>query len=201
MKRFLLGMSAALLVMSGCRSTLQKELYTPEAKNDKSYTAVGTETSNTPKVLLHIGDGYTISVPENGYRYEKDYEDGAIEETWEHKSHDDIKINVTTYKNSDEITARGLFLREHDDYIFEDLLGYPLCGTEKDGDTLWFNLYEENGNVYIVSLEYDKNTKEKVITELADIAGTFKLKDNSTNENGEAHEQICGYPTAEQLNK
>ena len=198
-KMLFIIIACSMLAASGC-NTYKKNLYLPQSDRDEIFTTVGTEqNTSTPKALAHDSDGYYISVPDT-YRYEKDYDDGAIEESWEKKSSDDVSVKVTTYKNSDEITARGLFLREHDDYVFEDLLGYPLCGMEKDGDTLWFNLYEGNGNVYIVSFEYDKNTKEKVITELSDIAETFKLK-GSAQEKGEAHEQICGYPTAEQQNK
>ena len=54
-------------------------------------------------------------------------------------------------------------------------MGYSLCGIEPDGDVLWFNLYESNGAVYIVSWEYPKNTKEDLKDELASIVKSFKL--------------------------
>lgn len=161
-------MVIALVVMSGC-TWGQKHIYTPEATNDKTYTTVGVDEKK------HQGDGYTITIPEKSYRYEKDYDDGAMEEKWEYTKKDDVNIKVTIYKNTDEITARGKFLRENDDYIFEDMTGYSICGEEADGDTLWFNLQNSDDKVYIISWEYPKNTKDELKNELANIANTFKL--------------------------
>ena len=158
-----------LFIITGCKDKNTKNLYLPEAKNDKIYTTIGYDDE------IHSGDGYTIIIPTKEYRYEKEYGDGALEEKWEYTKKDDVEIKVSTYKNSDEITARGKFLRENEDYIFEDLMGYSLCGTELDGDTLWFNLHEANGIVYIVSWEYPKNTSEDLQKELSDIAATFTL--------------------------
>lgn len=155
-----------LFFTAGC-SQREKKMYLPEAKNDKIFAVVGGDNEEK---------GYTISVPSENYHYEKEYEDGNLEEKWEYTKKDDVEIKVITYKNSDEQAARGKFLKDNNDYIFEDLMGYSLYGEEPDGDTLWFNLHEENGNVYIVSWEYPKNTTEELKKELADIAGTFRLK-------------------------
>ena len=156
-----------LLAISGCNSR-EKNLYLPEAKNDKIYTTIGGSEA-------HKGDGYTITVSDDNYRYEKDYDDGALEEKWEYTKKDDVEIKVTTYKNSDEISARTRFLKDYEDYVFEDLLGVSLCGQELDGDTLWFNIHLSGETVYIVSWEYPKNTNEELQKELANIAGTFTL--------------------------
>ena len=158
-----------LLMITGCKDHRTKTPYLPEAKNDKIYTTIGGEDDK------YQGEGYTITVPSKNYRYEKDYDDGAFEEKWEYTKKDDVKIKVTTYKNSDEISARTKFLRDNEDYIFEDLMGYSLCGQELDGDTLWFNLHVSNGTVYIVSWEFPKNTSEDLQKELSNIAGTFTL--------------------------
>ncbi len=169
MKRVIFIISMiAIITMSGCNWG-EKHLYTPEATNDKTYTTVGMEEKT------YHGDGYSITIPEKNYLYEKDYDDGNMEEKWEYTKKDDVEIKVTTYKNTDEITARGKFLRENNDYIFEDLTGYSLCGMEPDGDTLWFNLHIKDDRVYIVSWEYPHNTKDDLKRELADIAATFEL--------------------------
>ena len=157
-----------LLMITGCKDN-KKNLYLPEAKNDKIYTTIGGENET------HQGDGYTITVPTKNYRYEKDYDDGALEEKWEYTKKDDVEIKVTTYKNSDEITARGKFLKDNEDYIFEDLMGYSLCGMEPDGDTLWFNIHISGETVYIVSWEFPKNTKDDLKTELENMASTFQI--------------------------
>ena len=157
-----------MLMITGCKDN-KKDLYLPEAKNDKIYTTIGGEDET------HQGEGYSITVPTKNYRYEKDYDDGAMEEKWEYTKKDDIEIKVTIYKNSDETSARTKFLKEYDYYIFEDLLGYSLCGQEFDGDTLWFNLHILGETVYIVSWEFPKNTSEDLQKELSNIAGTFTL--------------------------
>ncbi len=166
-----------LLVIAGCKAGNQS-LYLPEAEDDRLFTTIGgDEKAYQTKAGFHRGEGYTITVPIDRYHYEKEYDDGNLEETWDYTKIDDVEIKVTTYKNADEITARGKFLKDNDDYVFEDLVGYSLCGRELDGDTLWFHLYESKGTVYIVSWEYPKNTNENLKNELSDIAETFKLAD------------------------
>ena len=160
-----------ILMITGCKDEKQNNLYLPEAKNDKIYTTIGGKDDK------HKGDGYTITVPVKDYHYEKEYDDGALEEKWEYTKNDDIKIKVTTYKNTDEITARGRFLRDNDDYIFEDMTGYSLCGQEPDGDTLWFNIHISEKTVYIVSWEFPENTSKDLQKELSSIAGTFTLSE------------------------
>ena len=62
-----------LLMITGCKDN-KKNLYLPEAKNDKIYTTIGGEDET------HQGESYTITVPTKNYRYEKDYDDGALDE-------------------------------------------------------------------------------------------------------------------------
>ena len=163
MKKFTLVM--ALVLLLGTTACGRRNNNSPAVNN------AGTQ----PNPSIYESEGYSISIPSGEYLYEKDYDDGNLEEKWEHRKKDDAHIKVTTYKNSDEISARERFLRENDDYIFEDLTGYPPCGIERDGDELWFNLYKSGENVYIVSWEYDKFTSDAIKKELSDIAGTFKL--------------------------
>lgn len=176
MKRFFSFILAIIIfILPGCRENKSK--YLPEAKKDKIYTTIGEkkEKAYQTKAGIHRGEGYTVTVPVESYRYEKDYDDGALEEKWEHKKLDDVELKITTYKNSDELTARSRFLRDNEDYIFEDLMGYSLCGQEPDGDILWFNLQVSGETVYIISWEYKKNTSEEIKKELADAAQTFRL--------------------------
>ena len=121
------------------------------------------------------GEGYSITVPSSSYRYEKDFDDGNFEEKWEHIKYDDVDIKVTTFKNLDEATALNRFLSDNNDYIFEDLTGFPICGTEPDGDTLCFALYKNNSSVYIVSWEYPKYVDESIKTELSEISQSFTV--------------------------
>ncbi len=152
-------------------------LVTENNAGDEVNLTITTENGKEPVLAkLYKGDGYSIYIPKKGYRYEKDYDDGATEDKWEYTKRDDVSIEVITYKHTDEELAQKLFLRENDDYIFEDLMGYPLCGMEVDGDTLWFETHEINGNTYIVSWEYPKNASETIKSELSEIAKTFKTE-------------------------
>lgn len=175
-KMFLIILALTLITLTvGC-STDKKEFRSQKPTTDNSDTTINQqEKSYQTKADIHRGEGYTLAVPTDNYRYEKDYDDGNLEEKWEHKKYDDTEIKVTTYKNSDELTARNRFLMENDDYIFEDLTGYTLCGTEVDGDALCFNLYKSENTIYIVSWEYSKHTDGNVKNELSEIATTFTL--------------------------
>lgn len=195
MKKFVLILTVLSMVfaIAGCNAG-KKNLFLPEAKNDKIYTTIGGENENGQKqsekvnltvtvngekspveAVMHEADDYSLYIPTKGYRYEKDYDDGNLEEKWDSITKDDVEIKITIYSGTDEIKARNRFLRDNDDYIFEDLMGYPLCGSERDGDVLWFDLHEANGNVYIVSWEYPKNTDDYTKAELAAIAESFVI--------------------------
>ncbi len=170
-KYIIMGLIIFTAIFSGCEDSGKKNIYLPEAKNDKVFTAIGGEDKS------HQGVGYSLTIPTKDYRYEKEYDDGALEEKWEYTKKDDVEIKVTTYNDSDEISARSKFLKGYEDYIFEDLMGYSLCGQELDGDTLWFNIHVSGETVYIVSWEFPKNTNENLQKELSDIAGTFAIED------------------------
>ena len=88
---------------------------------------------------------------------------------------DDVEIKVTTYKNSDEISARNRFLKDNNEYIFEDLTGGEICGTDYDGDVLWFNVFSSGKNVMIISLKYPENIGEEIKNELWKIYGSFTV--------------------------
>lgn len=160
-----------LLFVCGCARNYRKNLYLPEVKNDKIYAVAGEQQEQQSQQT----QGYTITVPKDNYRYEKDYDDGNLEEKWEYTKRDDVEIKVTTYENMDEMSAREAFLRDNNDYIFEDMTNYPLCGIESNGDVLWFNVYSSDSATYVVSWEFPKNTSMELQKELADISNTFAL--------------------------
>jgi len=164
---------AALLVsLAGCA---KKNEFLPEAQNDHTFTTVGGMTVPTTDWMAYPGNGYHISAPPSGFRYETDFDDGAFEETWEAIADDDACVKVTMYRNVDETTARGMFLREHEDYMFEDL-GETQYGEAHDGDSLCFRVYPTEGGVYILSWEYTSRTSDDTIAILNTIANSFTLK-------------------------
>ena len=167
-------LSIAMILTTGC-ADIKKQRHLPKADSDKTITFIGGENNQQAKEGVHRGEGYVITVPADSYRYEKDYDDGILEEKWDYRKKDDVEIKVTTYKSCDAKTAQGRFLREHNDYIFEDLMGLSICGTEHDGDTLWFQLHEGDAGVYFVSWEYPKNTNEDLKKELSQIVESFQI--------------------------
>ena len=54
-------------------------------------------------------------------------------------------------------------------------MGSPVLGTDFDGDVMWFQIKETTDNIYIISWEYPKNTKESIQKELSDIAESFMI--------------------------
>lgn len=184
-KLFLLVLACSLFLCS-----CGKQLYLPEAQNDYTFGVIGGADGPTSiivgepsdvlenlKTKIHVGEGYTIEIPEKGWEYEKEYDDGVLEEAWEYAKNDHAEFKVWTYKNSTEPKARSAFLRENEDFVYEDLMGYPLCGFEKDGlDVLWFHLYEQDGDVYIVSWEYSAAASDDSSILLSAIANSFTLK-------------------------
>ncbi len=157
-----------LLIIPGCKDN-KKNIYFPEAKNDRIYTAIGGNNG------VHQGDGYTLVFTSKDYSYEKEYDDGNLEEKWEHTKKDDVEVKVTTYKNKDEITARKKFLKDNDEYVFEDLTHSEPCGKNSEGDLLWFRVIPTKDDVFIISWECSNNYDDEVKKELWRIYETFTV--------------------------
>ena len=127
---------------------------------------------------LYTGQGYSIYIPDEGWRLEKRVDDGIPEESWESVLNDDVELTVSHYAGKTVTEARDLFLLD-EDYVFEDLLGGelgdPLTGVDEDGDHLSFMLAEGAGTVYVISWEYPAEAAEGFGVRLEQIAGTFEV--------------------------
>ena len=167
-KTALILLIITMTVFTGCKEN-KKNIYLPEAENDKIYTTIGGNNG------MHIGDGYTLIFASENFRYEKEYDDGNLEEKWEHTKKDDVEIKVTTYKNKDEITARKKFLKDNDEYVFEDLTHSEPCGKNSEGDLLCFRVIPTKEDVFIISWEYPNNSADEVKKELWRIYETFAV--------------------------
>ena len=208
MKRVILSGILLALLLSGCggaKTTAEKapapESQPPAAEQtvpagaDRSPTAaelgredravlevtVEGETEEVPAALF-IGQGYSLYIPEEGWRYEKDLDDGVAEDTWESILNGEVELEVRQYPASPDRTpdaVKAAFVKGRD-YVFEDLmgggLGDPLAGVDEDGDFLSFMAAEgADGTVYVVSWEYPGEAAEGFGTRLAQIANTFQL--------------------------
>ena len=126
-------------------------------------------------VTVHQGSGYTISIPADGWRLERDADDGAYEETWESTVNDDVELQVSRYEGRSAAEARTAFIRDHDDYRFDDPAGSLVTGQERDGDVLAFFSHEQDGVAYIVSWQYPAYAAEGFGARLRQMAETFQL--------------------------
>lgn len=208
MKRMILAGVLLALLLSGCggtKTTAEKvpaaESQTPAAEQtapagaDRNPTAaelgredrtvlemtVEGETEEVPAVLF-IGQGYSLYIPEEGWRHEKDLDDGTAEDTWESTLNGEAELEVRQYPVYPDCTleaVKAAFVEDRD-YVFEDLmggsLGDPLTGVDEDGDFLSFMAAEGvDGTVYVISWEYPAEAAEGFGTRLAQIANTFQL--------------------------
>ena len=208
MKRVILSGILLTLLLSGCggtKTTAEKapapESQPPAAEQtapagaDRSPTAaelgredravlemtVEGETEEVPAALC-IGQGYSLYIPEEGWRYEKDLDDGVAEDTWESILNGEVELEVRQYPASPDRTpdaVKAAFVKGRD-YVFEDLmgggLGDPLAGVDEDGDFLSFMTAEgADGTVYVISWEYPAEAAEGFGARLAQIANTFQL--------------------------
>ena len=184
MKRVILSAILLTLLLSGCggtKTTAEKapapESQPPAAEQtapagaDRNPTAaelgredravlevtVEGETEEVPAALF-IGQGYSLYIPEEGWRYEKDLDDGVAEDTWESILNGEVELEVRQYPASPDRTpdaVKAAFVKGRD-YVFEDLmgggLGDPLAGVDEDGDFLSFMAAEgADGTVYVIS--------------------------------------------------
>lgn len=151
-----------------------------EEKRDLTFLVEG-ETELLP-ATRYTGAGYVIYIPDEGWRLEREEEDGMTEERWESVWNDEVELTVYTrppYPESSAAVTRDLFLADSD-YVFEDTEGGmtddPLVGRESDGDYLCFVTAEGSGGVtYIVAWEYPAEAAEGFGARLRVIADTFAV--------------------------
>ena len=209
MKRMILSCTLLALLLSGCGGTKAVEGNAPAAESqppaaeqaapnngtDRDLTAaeLGREErtvlemsveGETEEVIaeLFIGRGYSLYIPEEGWRHEKDADDGTLEDSWESTVNDEVELEVRRYParlNESLAEVKADFTRDRD-YVFEDLmggeLGDPLTGMDEDGDFLSFMAAQSgDGTVYVISWEYPAEAAEGFGTRLALIANTFQL--------------------------
>ena len=160
---------------AGDRNPTAEELGRAD-KKDLTIMVEGTEEA--VPATLYIGQGYSIYIPDEGWRLEKDTDDGIPEDTWESTVNGDVELTVSHYSGKTWAEARDAFARDKD-YVFEDLmggkLGDPLTGMDEDGDYMSFMVAEGAGTVYVISWEYPAEAAEGFGARLGRIADTFEI--------------------------
>ena len=144
-----------------------------EEKKDMVFTVEGTE--ETVPVTLYIGQGYSIYIPDEGWRLEKDVEDGIPEEKWESTVNDDVELRVLHLGEKTLEEAKAWVTAEEDDYrLIEDKQG-NLGGTdEKDREVLEVRFHPSGSQMYAVVYEYPMEATEGFGARLGQIAESFE---------------------------
>lgn len=148
-------------------------------KKSEIRVTVQSKTEILP-VELYVGQGYSIYITEEGWRLDRDREEGGIlEDTWESTRHgDDAELKVSMYPNVTVEDAKSRFAAQADDYVFDaDLTGDwgdPMRGRdEEDREMLHFMVVDRQGDAYVISWHYDDAVADLYGAQLRQMADTF----------------------------
>ena len=145
-----------------------------EEKTNLAFTVEG-ETELVP-VTLYIGQGYSIYIPDEGWRLEKWVDDGIPEDVWESVINDDVELTVLHLGEKTLAEAQAWVKAEEDDYqLVEDKQG-GLGGTdEKDREMLEVRFHTSGSTMYAVLYKYPMEAAEGFGTRLGVMADTFQV--------------------------
>ena len=145
-----------------------------EEKTNLAFTVEG-ETELVP-VTLYIGQGYSIYIPDEGWRLEKWVDDGIPEDVWESVINDDVELTVLHLGEKTLAEAQAWVKAEEDDYqLVEDKQG-GLGGTdEKDREMLEVRFHTSGSTMYAVLYKYPMEAAEGFGTRLGVMADTFQI--------------------------
>ena len=145
-----------------------------EEKTNLAFTVEG-ETELVP-VTLYIGQGYSIYIPDEGWRLEKWVDDGIPEDVWESVINDDVELTVLHLGEKTLAEAQDWVKAEEDDYqLVEDKQG-GLGGTdEKDREMLEVRFHTSGSTMYAVLYKYPMEAAEGFGTRLGVMADTFQI--------------------------
>ena len=164
--------TTAPAVSAGDRNPTAAELGREE-KMDLVFMVEGME--ETVPATLYIGQGYSIYIPDEDWRLEKDVDDGIPEEKWESTVNDDVELRVLHLGEKTLEEAKAWVTAEEDDYrLIEDKQG-GLNGTdEKDREMLEVRFYPSGSQMYAVLYEYPMEAAEGFGARLGQIAESFE---------------------------
>ena len=133
------------------------------------------EVTKVP-ATLHIGQGYSIYIPNEGWRMEKGTEDGFPEETWESSANDDVELRVLHLQGKTLEEARAFITAEEDDYRFQEDKQGGLLGTDElDRELMEVRFYPAEDMVYAVLYTYREEAAEGFGARLSVMADTFEI--------------------------
>ena len=201
MRRLLLMMTLMALALSGCGRTAQApaapqnapiasqesttaaedrnptaEELGREEKTDLVFTVEGMEEA--VPATLYTGQGYSIYIPDEGWRLERDMDDSIPEDTWESTVNHDVELRVLHLGEKTLEEAKTWVTAAEDDYrLIEDKQG-NLGGTDQeDREMMEVRFHPSGSQMYAVLCEYPLEAAEGFGARLSQIAETFELMD------------------------
>ena len=120
---------------------------------------VAGEQVQAVPATLYVGRGYSVYIPDSGWKKDVEREEMALADVWESTLDDEVEFAVYHYGMTPLEEAVTNFLEEQDDYVFQGLLlneeaKEPLEGVDEDGDVLKFLIRAGKEGTYLVSWKY-----------------------------------------------
>ena len=145
-----------------------------EERMDMAFSVEG-ETEMVP-ATLYIGQGYSLYIPDEGWRLEQDMDDGIPEDTWESTVNHDVELQVLHLGEKTLEQAKAWVTAAEDDYrLIEDKQGGMGGTDEEDREMMEVRFYPSGTQMYAVLYEYPMEAAEGFGARLAQIAGTFEV--------------------------
>lgn len=148
----------------------------PATKELEFYPGREPETMN---LSLHIGYGYSIYVPNEGWvltQTSRSDDAPMLEDTWTSAVSKDAELKVAYYANQSLEETRSLILMREKDYDLTESKQGGLLGISKDKTkSMDINLYELGSGVMAVSFHYRMEDAEQLGTQLSVLADTFAV--------------------------
>ena len=125
---------------------------------------------------LYIGQGYSIYVPNEGWRLEEDINEGIQIDTWESVINDDVELSVLHLGERTLDQAQDWIITEEEDFIFTEDEQGNLVGTDReDQKNIAVIFYSSDNAMYAVQYTYPIEATEGFGTRLSVIASTFEI--------------------------
>lgn len=144
-----------------------------EQNTDLVYNLEGMEEKEP--ATLFVGDGYSIYIPDDTFRYEKDTENGIPADTWESIVNEDVAFEILNLGEMDLQQAQEWVKNEENDYqLIEDEQG-GLGGTDRGNDVLDVRFEIVGDKTFALLCKYPLEAAEGFGTRLHTIADTFEI--------------------------
>ena len=129
----------------------------------------------TVQAVRYEGEGYTIDIPAEGWRQERETEDEVSAVSWEAEVNDEVELELLLFDGKPVDEAHQWVLAEEADYdLTEDEQGNLTGMDPEDGDILEVRFFEGSETVCALLLKYPLEAAEGFGTTMGVMADTFQ---------------------------